>query len=69
MSRNEPESLIEHEYVSAVKAGRIYNGGVQCDNWNGPCACGAWHNLAEARGRLEPAKPSGHGRTKLTLVK
>jgi len=23
-----------------------FNGGVRCDTYDGPCACGAWHHLA-----------------------
>jgi len=31
---------------------RIYNGGVLCDDPNGPCACGAWHSIPDFLPRI-----------------
>ena len=58
---NEKEQVIPHFYEGNVDANtpcpkcgkeasdpiHLRNGGVICDNPNGPCACGAWHKEGE----------------------
>jgi hypothetical protein len=46
-------TVVEREWIEAIPDSEAprFNGGVRCDVVKGPCACGAWHQLAEREGR------------------
>lgn len=61
----EPKYENEKKQFEALPKGlEIFNGGIECDAWTGPCSCGAWHDYGDKRykvieTRLEKNKKNG----------